>query len=98
MRPGRLAKGVSADGTVVVGASHGTNEDGVEAVVAFRWTATTGMIGLGTLDNPFLRASTATAVSADGSTVVGHSQGIGWRWTISDGLVELGHLPGQKIA
>ena len=65
------ALGVSADGNVIVGHSYSgsLNE-------AFRWAASTGMVGLGYLPhepNPFGSASQseARAASADGSVVVG---------------------------
>src|SRR5499427_7306088 len=60
--PGRNqsdAHGVNADGTVVVGSSNGQ---------AFRWTAASGMVGLGALP-PTL--SVARGVNADGTVVVG---------------------------
>ena len=62
-----VAHAVSADGSVIVGIS-ATSAGHSEA---FRWTES-GIIGLGTLDptNPF---SNPSAVSADGSTVVGYS-------------------------
>lgn len=58
------AKGVSSDGSVIVG--EGYSSSGYEA---FRWTSGGGMMGLGNLGG----SSTANAVSADGSIVVGRS-------------------------
>jgi probable HAF family extracellular repeat protein len=97
------ATGVSADGSTVVGWSYydllGNGE-------AFRWTAATGMVGLGTLPNPGTPyiGSFATGVSADGSTVVGSGYAISpdfsnssveaFIWTPATGLVGLGGLPG----
>ncbi|MFO0831469.1 MAG: hypothetical protein U0637_06460 [Phycisphaerales bacterium] len=52
-------------------------------------------VGLGVV--PGANASTANAISSDGSTVVGTSQqfgGAAWRWTLSTGRVDLGALPG----
>lgn len=60
------ALNVSADGSVVVGASGST--DGVRA---FRWTADTGMMSLGTLTGG--ASSHAFGVSADGRIIVGRS-------------------------
>lgn len=60
-----VAYGVSADGSVVVGAS----VDGGGRYRAFRWTAQTGMVDLGAL--PPYSGSAARGVSADGATVVG---------------------------
>lgn len=66
-----MATSVSADGSIVVGTSYSSN--GPEA---FRWTAISGMIGLGALSsNPF--HSEANAVSGDGHVVVGFSQALG---------------------
>jgi probable HAF family extracellular repeat protein len=62
------AYAVSADGTTVVGTSQSSN--GLEA---FRWTARSGMIGLGDLPGGGFR-SVAYGVSADGSVIVGQAQ------------------------
>ena len=59
------ASDVSADGSVVVGS------DGAEAV---RWTAAGGIVGLGRLTGGV--SSGATAVSQDGSVVVGFSDSV----------------------
>lgn len=86
------AAGVSADGTVVVGAGGtGWYEWDVAAPSsseAFRWTAAGGMVGLGALPGTYSRA---TAVSADGSVVIGQSGGA-FRWTAEAGMVGLGVL------
>jgi probable HAF family extracellular repeat protein len=66
-----FAHAVSADGSVVVGASTST-ASGISDFEAFRWTPATGMVGLGDLPGGNF-ASTATAVSADGSVIVGSS-------------------------
>jgi hypothetical protein len=54
---------------------------------AFRWTAESGMVGLGTL--PDALWSCATAASEDGSVVVGFSGSRAFRWTASEGMTEL---------
>ena len=59
---------VSADGSVVVG--RGSSASGLEA---FRWTAASGMVGLGELPGGLFE-SRANGVSADGSVVVGRSR------------------------
>jgi probable HAF family extracellular repeat protein len=73
--PAGLAAGsaldANADGTVVVGWA-GVNPSGAEE--AFRWTAESGMVGLGTLEPDWGRFSRANAVSADGRVVVGESE------------------------
>jgi probable HAF family extracellular repeat protein len=76
------ASDVSADGSVVVGASsHRTSSfnccrGGRSTITlrnAFRWTEQDGMVALGTLSEAISANSFATAISADGSTVVGNS-------------------------
>ena len=81
---GSGASDVSADGSVVVGT---WNEE------AFRWTAATGMVGLGYL--PGTSKSQASSVSADGLVVAG-SCGQAFRWTAATGMVGLGYLPGAS--
>jgi len=76
-----VPKGVSGDGSVVVG---GPN--------AFRWTSQEGAVPLGFL--PSGDYSEADGVSADGSVVVGVSNGVGgtyqaFRWTLGGGMVGL---------
>ncbi len=95
------AYGVSRDGTVVVG----TSTRGLAAVqptpgvrvlvnVAFRWTAAGGMEDLGFPAGG--NDSTATDVSADGTTVVGTwtvaatGETRGFCWTAAQGMVDLG--------
>ena len=89
------ANGVSADGSVIVGASESVN--GTEA---FRWTESGGMVGLGDLPGGFFQ-SYANGVSADGSVIVGTSYGDygseAFRWTESGGMVGLGDLPGSSF-
>jgi len=88
------ARGVSADGSIVVG------EAEVSFPEAFRWTAESGTVGLGLL--PGGTYSSAFAISADGSTIVGRGnqntgsgfQQYGFRWTQGGGLQNLGWLPG----
>jgi probable HAF family extracellular repeat protein len=101
---GSGASDVSYDGTVVVGVSVSNvfsppDEDwGSEA---FRWTAETGMVGLGDLPGGFLR-SQAHAVSAEGSVVIGQGGIDGpnieaFRWTEAGGMVGLGVIEGFTI-
>jgi len=87
-----IANGVSADGSVVVGESSamGFSE-------AFRWTASSGMVGLGDLAGGFTE-SKAFGVSSDGTVVIGTSSSASgdeaFRWTSSGGMVGLGDLGG----
>jgi probable HAF family extracellular repeat protein len=87
------ASGVNADGTVVVGQAI----DASGHAQAFRWTAASGMVGLGFL--PGLNTSDASGVNANGTVVVGlasdasgHAQA--FRWTAASGMVGLGFVPG----
>lgn len=77
------ARGVSYDGSVVVGA--GTSGVGSEA---YRWTASGGMVSLG--------SGLANSVSGDGSTVVGGGPGTeAYRWTADTGWLSLGFSPSR---
>ena len=85
--------GVSSDGAWVVGVSSVNDVDHH----AFRWSSATGMQDLGSL--PGRDWSQATAVSADGSVVVGYS-GTGssrraFVWTPAGGMQDLGTLGGD---
>lgn len=86
------ARGISADGSTVVGS--GSTAAGQEA---FRWTMSTGMVGLGDLAGGGIQSS-AGAVSADGSVVVGQSLSSfgseAMRWTAGGGMAGLGDLSG----
>jgi len=79
--------GISADGTVLVGWSGSTG-----GRQPFRWTASTGMAGLGF----FGGGTEAHGVSADGSVVVGTGEDgrEAFRWTEATGFVGLGNLTG----
>lgn len=87
------ANGISLDGKVVVGV-------GIYApgkVQAFRWTESSGMVGLGFLAG-YVQSS-AQATNEDGSVVVGWCEDgngtqVAFRWTSATGMVSLGTLPG----
>lgn len=92
-------RGMSADGSVIVGFSSSSTGSGQEA---FRWTQAGGMVGLGLLPGSSL-TSAAHAVSADGTTIVGQSynassQIVAIRWTQAGGVVGLGDLPGGSVS
>jgi len=63
--------GVSADGSVVIGNAFNYNSSsgGTYTFEAFRWTAATGMVGLGVL--PGENQSSVLGMSADGNVVLG---------------------------
>jgi probable HAF family extracellular repeat protein len=91
---------VSRDGRVVTGeAGFGGNAYGA----AFRWTAATGTQEVGRL--PGGTNSRGSAVSADGSVVVGYGDNgatdfTAFRWSAGGGFQQLGNLPGgsQSLA
>ena len=96
-----VSYGVSADGSVVVGTALADGAEpgqGSRHLEAFRWTAATGMVGLGDLQGGDYW-SDARGVSADGNVVVGMSYNASFnfeafRWTSGTGMVGLGDLPG----
>ncbi|HZN66912.1 MAG TPA: hypothetical protein VFB66_16590 [Tepidisphaeraceae bacterium] len=85
---GGVASAVSPDGSVVVGTAGSAT--GPEA---FRWTAATGMVGLGDLSVDVYE-SRASGVSGDGSIVVGYSYSTpglqAFRWTTGSGMLGMG--------
>jgi probable HAF family extracellular repeat protein len=95
------ARGVSNDGTIVVGIAAST-----EGQQSFRWTAAEGMVGIGSLSpipDAFGFLSGAFDVSGDGETIVGSSTstsvstpgaGEAFIWTQASGMRGLGDLPG----
>ena len=84
-----VARGVSDDGSVVVGFSSSFPD-----YEAFRWTSEDGMVGLGHL--PGGSSSQALGVSADGSVIVGTGNSASsppdeaFRWTSEDGMQSVG--------
>ena len=102
--PQSEARDVSANGSVVVGASLVDYVDlvdmGWRVNHAFVWTPQQGLIDLGALGGfelpPFgflSYSSAATAVSPDGRVVVGQNASELFRWTAEEGMVLLGDLP-----
>ena len=96
------AWGVSADGSVVVGITGDLQQPDANRIEeAFRWTESTGMVGLGDLPGGESKSG-AINVSSDGSVVVGSgisAQGAeAFRWTAGGGMVGLGDLPGGDYA
>jgi probable HAF family extracellular repeat protein len=92
-----IGAGVSADGSVICGASE--SDIGLEP---YRWTEAEGMQGLGMLYKGG-NANFANDVSADGTIIIGtsgiaHSPLEAFRWTKADGLQGLGDLPGANVA
>lgn len=85
------AQDLSADGSVVVGSGVGANGN-----QAWRWTAATNCVSLGTVFTAGWRGA-STAVSGDGNTVVGFYRpfpgpatfGEGFIWTTAGGMEKL---------
>jgi uncharacterized membrane protein len=91
------ANGMSADGSVVVGAASTSSN----VSLSFRWTAATGMQALPVQSG--FASGWASGVSADGSVTVGYSTPSGsdgyrgdraYRYTTAGGYQNLGVLPG----
>jgi probable HAF family extracellular repeat protein len=80
---------ISADGSTVVG-WHAAGDP--QQRQAFRWTAATGLVGLGDLPGGAFD-SAAADVSADGTTVVGTGTAVHgsrvFRWTPGNGMAEV---------
>ncbi|MCX7688372.1 MAG: hypothetical protein N2045_10415 [Fimbriimonadales bacterium] len=81
--PGVIARGVSANGAVVVGEL---------AYHAFRWTQATGIVDLGTLGGS---GSSAWGISVAGTMIVGWAHDTrgrqrAFRWTQAEGMRDLG--------
>ncbi len=91
-----VASGVSGDGSVVAGVS--TSGLSPSFGEAFRWTETTGLVGLGGLPGSGDPVSVPWGISADGEVVVGWALSENgreaFRWTESEGMVGMGDLPG----
>jgi probable HAF family extracellular repeat protein len=89
-----FASGVSGDGNIIVGRSEYNPSSTSLVTQAVRWTPQTGMQGLGWL-HPFDSRSEATAISRDGSTIVGESNNYGFVWRDGTGMQGLPVLPGS---
>ncbi|MBX3365003.1 MAG: hypothetical protein KF866_09580 [Phycisphaeraceae bacterium] len=92
---GTNARNISADGTVIVGV--GTAAGG--RAEAWRWTEDTGIVGIGRLPGPpwapDAGSSSAAAISADNSTIVGlgigeFGQAEAFKWRVDTGIFGLG--------
>ncbi len=93
-----IAYGVNSAGDVVVGFSIPVGSSGTHA---FRWTQTTGMTDLGTLQANNTGNSVAYDVNAAGNVVVGDTFYSGasahaFRWTQASGMSDLGTLANDK--
>jgi uncharacterized membrane protein len=91
------AMAVSGNGNEIVGLG---NSGVIGVTEAFRWTAQTGMVGLGFVPGSILDGSQAFDVSYLGGTIIGNAWaevGIeAMRYTDEDGMVSLGDLPGGQ--
>jgi uncharacterized membrane protein len=89
-------RGVSADGTYIVGESRALPTPGLTR--AFRWSTAGGMIDLGLTSGA--TSARAFGVSNDGAIVAGDLDVSGnrpFQWTLGGGMIELPH-PGSTVA
>lgn len=98
------ATAISADGGVIAGTTALPITDGFQGT-ALRYTVADGWSSIGVIAGFF--NNTPSAISADGTTIVGYSSGdvVGglnvsdndhaWYWTQASGMVDLGFLPGH---
>lgn len=90
-----VALAASQDASVIVGESANSTSTPGNNYEAFRWTSTEGMTGLGWLSGG-LNMSYASAVSSDGTVVVGTSNSSNgfeaFLWTEAEGMMGLGGL------
>lgn len=91
------ASRVSPDGSVVVGVGDSRYSPDTLQTEGFRWSAATGVVGVGNLPAPLLH-SWAQDASAGGAVVVGTSSSTpgpeAFRWTQANGIQGMGDLPG----
>ena len=104
--PSSQARGISGDGTVIVGSSTFASQPAnFGAVQAFRYTDAGGMVGIGFLDGSLTFASsTARGISDDGTVIAGSStvrdpntlalRTQAFRWTAAGGMAGLGYVDG----
>jgi probable HAF family extracellular repeat protein len=100
-----VAFDISEDGAVVVGRKDSGDLINDQDSEPFRWTQSTGMVGLGYLPGASLPLGSARGVSADGTVIVGGSSSSAtfsfrteaFRWTEAGGMVGLGDLPGGQF-
>ncbi|MBC7833563.1 MAG: hypothetical protein H7Y88_00500 [Phycisphaerales bacterium] len=97
-----VARGVSSDGSVVIGNGSST-ESTCFGFESFRWAVEGGIAGLGDLTGGAFY-STASGVSGDGLVVIGcgnfvtdENLGEAYQWSSSTGMVGLGDLPGGSF-
>lgn len=94
---GHQVSGCNDEGTVVSGTIEGSGGTGAQA---FRWSVGAGVENLGFL--PGGSASYGTAISRDGSAVVGFGfvgfESRAFRWTEAEGMRDLGILEGGFVS
>jgi probable HAF family extracellular repeat protein len=98
--PGGIASigsSVSGDGSSIFGVTvfEPAEPGGAYITEMFRHTVAGGMVSLGNLPGV---QSGISAVSYDGSVIVGTVDYAAFRYTVTDGMVSLGYLPGVTFA
>jgi uncharacterized membrane protein len=78
-------------GVTDTGLATGLSRSANNEFEAYIWSRTTGITGLGTL--PGEVSSRASAISSDGTVIVGESGSRAMRWTLDGGMQPLGSIP-----
>lgn len=88
------ARGVSPDGSVIVGNSKAGGATSVDFGEAFRWTEPGGMVSIGYLGGDAIIFARGEGASDGGLTVVGQTTGSNapFKWTSATGMVELARV------
>ena len=93
------AYAVSGDGIVVAGESISEGFEGSFVTEAFRWTASTGMVGLGFLDEGVVAHSHANAISHSGDIIAGWANTLSgadiFLWKNGEGMTSLQSFSGS---
>lgn len=94
---------LSTNGSVIVGGATLPNSPFGVSLQPGRWSNSSGVTGFGNYPDSLICCGVATAVSGDGSIVIGtvndsptyaHDRKQAFRWTESTGMTGLGWLPG----
>jgi len=94
------AYAVSSDGAVIAGESISEGFEGSFVTEAFRWTASTGMVGLGFLDEGVVAHSHANAISHSGDIIAGWANTLSgadiFLWKNGEGMTSIQTFTGSN--
>ena len=94
------AYAVSSDGSVVAGESISEGFEGSFVTEAFRWTASTDMVGLGFLDEGVVAHSHANAISHSGDIIAGWANTLSgsdiFLWKNGEGMTSIQSFTGSN--